>query len=529
MQNAIPRHNPQTLQVYLYYRLALSGLLVVMFYSGIASSILGTSHPKIYLYCSLAYFTFSLASFFVFPPKSLLNSQKRIAILLFIDIAVLLILIHLSGGISSGLGYLLIVSAAMTSFFIQGQLVFAFSAFIALAIIANTFYLFRDSEDFIKNIFASGVLGTLVFSTTTALFFLTSNIRKKSAEAEEQARYISNLHEIAQNIVTRMQTGVIVVNSSLKIELMNASAKQMLEIPDNIRMYGEGLSELRELAPLLKSWETILQEKKSSVMKLRRGTEVQVSVARLETGNITKNIFYLDDYLTIKQQAQQLKLASLGRLAASIAHEIRNPLGALSHAAQLMSESEDINNSDKRMIEIILNNSRRVNEIVENTLSLSRRQEPLLQRLDLAEWLPQFLTDSQAQHKKAIVLDTEDDSLLTRFDPTHLSQILNNLIENGLRYSEKATGIPEVTILAKHIDDDEKTFIEIIDNGVGISYEDVTRIFEPFFTTDINGSGLGLYISKELAEINRASLHYRRTADGKSCFRLNLPHYQRTR
>ena len=509
-----------------------------MFHSGVATNILGSSSRQLYLWTSLAYLLLTLSALFIFPAEKLANSVKRVNLLLWVDIAALFILIHASTGIESGLGYLLIINMAMVTIFAPGRAALAYAAAIAIAVIAETIFISRGMSDFGKLVFASGILGILLFATTIALNYLTNRLRIASSESEEQSRLLRNFQEIAQNIVTRMQTGVIVVDNNLRIDLVNTSAKQMLNIEHDKQLSGTYLADLRELSPILKDWEDIIDQKKSRVIKLRPGLDIRVNVAHLETEGIPKNIFYLDDYSTIKQQAQQLKLASLGRLAGSIAHEIRNPLGAMSHAAQLLAESDELQDTDKRMTEIILNNSDRVNNIVENTLAMSRRKEPHPQQILITPWIEEFISDFrnsfqeellEGQHEenqKITVIFSQGD-IRVKFDPTHLRQILTNLIDNGLRYSELATGEASVEIRVGIHKLSDKAFIEIIDTGEGVDNHRLNEIYEPFYTTDDKGSGLGLYISKELVEINHASLHYQRTADQKSCFRIDFPHHQR--
>lgn len=521
--------NTQILQVYLYYRVALSAILVAMFISGIVDNVLGASSNQLYFWGSFGYFSLSILSILTFPISSLARSKARLSFLLFCDIGALLVLIHASGGVASGIGYLLIINIAIVSIFVRGQLTFAYTALVSIAVMADTIYLSFDSANFTRNVFASGTLGILLFATSIILYYLTERLKKSSAEAEEQLKHIKNLQEIAQNIVTRMQTGVIVVDNELQIELINTSAKQMLDIPPDIMLYGSCLADFRELAPLLKDWESILKSRSSTILNLLNGIEVRVSVANLVTGDIPKNIFYLEDYVAIKQQAQQLKLASLGRLAASIAHEIRNPLGAMSHAAQLLQESPTIETSDFRLTEIVLNNSSRVNDIVENTLAMSRRKEPQLELIDLSIWLQSFIEEYATPVDAHVSLTVLNTQLLTKFDPTHLRQILTNLITNGLHYSKQHTGEARVTVATGLMSNDDKVFVEVYDSGTGVPVENLQNIFDPFFTTNEKGSGLGLYICKELSEINHASLHYRRTPNKQTCFRIDFSHYQRMR
>ena len=235
----------------------------------------------------------------------------------------------------------------------------------------------------------------------------------------------------------------------------------------------------------------------------------------------------MEDNRALTQQAQQLKLASLGRLTASIAHEIRNPLGAISHASQLLRESDQVCQADQRLIQIILQHTDRVNQIIENTLSISRRKEVTSTPMDLAQWLPKFKETYQQGNETQIVLEIQSESLPMKFDASHLSQVLTNLCDNGARYNAKTTGVREVKVVAGTNTNSDTSFVEVIDHGPGISSDEAGEIFNPFYTTDTQGSGLGLYICKELCEINQAALNLKFSEPGHTCFRIDFSHHQR--
>ena len=225
------------------------------------------------------------------------------------------------------------------------------------------------------------------------------------------------------------------------------------------------------------------------------------------------------------QKAQQLKLASLGRLTASIAHEIRNPLGAISHASQLLIESETIIGADKRLLTIIEQHCIRVNSIVEKVLQLSRRQKSSPQLIPLLSWLQDFITEylSASTHKQIILQSTADVSI--RFDPDQLYQVVNNMVTNGLYYSRKNNN-DTVRIIIGIDDINSLPYIEVYDFGPGVALEQQKNLFEPFYTTEKTGTGLGLYLSRELCEANQAHLDYLPQEQG-ACFRVTFSHPNR--
>jgi len=251
---------------------------------------------------------------------------------------------------------------------------------------------------------------------------------------------------------------------------------------------------------------------------------------------------------SLNQQAQQLKLASLGRLTASIAHEIRNPLGAISHASQLLGESDSLPTSDHRLLDIINNHSKRVNQIIENILQLSRRRAAKPAQINLQQWIPAFINDYKSSKSNGNQLnilmkeknigdshndfdydDTNNNARLdAKFDTSQLQQVLTNLCDNGIRYGTIQAGRPDLRIEIGIDTSQQQPYIRVIDYGLGISDENNKHLFEPFFTTENTGSGLGLYICKELCEANQAIISYKRTNTGESCFHLQLAHPEKS-
>ena len=220
-----------------------------------------------------------------------------------------------------------------------------------------------------------------------------------------------------------------------------------------------------------------------------------------------------------------MKLASLGQLTASIAHEIRNPLGAISHAEQLLAEAANESPENKRLLEIIHTNTLRVNNIIENVLQLSRRDRSMPEHIQTRDWLASFskeFTQSQGCETDDLRISIEPTDITVFMDATHLHQVLWNLCQNGLRYSVDIPGQARLQINVSVAPNSTKPVLDVIDNGPGIEPSTAQHIFEPFFTTGSSGSGLGLYISSELCSSNNARLSYIAVPTGGSCFRIEF-------
>jgi len=257
------------------------------------------------------------------------------------------------------------------------------------------------------------------------------------------------------------------------------------------------------------------------VLHVLNQSDIHVRFMLLPTRYQVFYMIIIEDSSLYNQRLQQSKLASLGRLTASIAHEIRNPLSAINHSAQLLSESPDLLAQDVRLTHIIQTNVSRVNHIIEDILQLSRRKDSRREKIELNAWLADYLNNftlEQALRADSFQLIATPEPLFVCIDPNHLKQIMNNLCQNALNYGQPDRGAIKVqTVTLK-----QASCIDVIDNGAGISRENLSHLFEPFFTTSTSGTGLGLYISRELAELNQAKLIYYVTAEHKSCFRLCL-------
>lgn len=232
----------------------------------------------------------------------------------------------------------------------------------------------------------------------------------------------------------------------------------------------------------------------------------------------------MEDYAPVAQFAQSIKLNSLSQLTASIAHEIRNPLTAIRHAAQLMAESQTIAEADQILCDILVSNSDRVSAIIDNVTEVSRRAAPNPEELDLNKWVANYLDEYQQQltSPAEISLTPSEETALVAFDPSHLKRVLSNLLDNALRHSKLDTQRNAAAVRLEVDATQEQVHMDIIDYGLGVSENHIGRLFEPFFTTSKEGSGLGLYLCKDLCEINGAGLFYRRTPEKESAFRVSF-------
>ena len=234
-------------------------------------------------------------------------------------------------------------------------------------------------------------------------------------------------------------------------------------------------------------------------------------------------LVFLEDADLLAEKVQQSKLAALGRLSASIAHEIRNPVGALSHAGQLLAESANIGHDEQRFLDIIQKNSTRVSNIVDSVLQLSRKDVINPELLSLQEWSHDFINEFVATmelDEQQVTVAVDAENVDVRIDPMHLHQVAWNLCENAFKYATNNPADLAVEMRFGRYPGNRRPFLEICDQGPGIPDEFSTQIFEPFATGNSGGTGLGLFICRELCERNRATLSYHRGTNGGAVFRI---------
>jgi two-component system, NtrC family, sensor histidine kinase PilS len=519
-------YNPyELLRVYTYYRTLLGSVLLGMFYWRVSDKVLGQDNPTMFLYAAIAYTALNFTTLILLLRVKFTPSQKQLFALLLFDIVAIILLMHSSGGAPNALGYLLLIAAAAAGMLLRSQIAIFLAALASMAVMGESIYriLTNTLNDSANGLFSAGALGALIFISTIIFQYLTKKIRASNTEAINQAIRAASVQQLAQQILERMRTGIMVLDKDNHISLFNNSAAKLLALYNNTN---PTLDDIPELNEKVSHWQRT-QHNPSPILRSINNSndEVKVNFAKLDSGADSNTLIFLEDNRAITQQAQQLKLASLGRLTASIAHEIRNPLGAISHASQLLSEDSNLPQGDKRLAEIIHSHTKRVNQIIENVLQLSRRRIATPQTICLDEWLPKFINEylgGRSDKNKPLIECISPNSIDAKFDLGQLQQVLTNLVDNGLRYSKSPEGSADLVIEAGI--NNQQPFIKIIDFGPGISTENITHLFEPFFTTENTGSGLGLYICKELCEANQALISYVRTLEGLSCFHIQLAH-----
>jgi len=444
-----------------------------------------------------------------------------------IDAAAIATLLYASGGVSSNLGILLVIPVGSMALLALGREALIIAAIAALAILAQQFASQVSGFSSASDYPLAGVMGVIVFLVAASAWPVASRLRESEAQVRQQEVDLANMAQLSQYIVQRLRESILVVDPSDRIRLINESAAEMLG--DTAAVPGALLGEVSpRLLYLLTTWRNraepgVGEDVRATFTAADGARIVEPHFAPLGASEPAPVLIFLEDTGALAARVQQSKLAALGRLTASIAHEIRNPVGAMSHAAQLLGETPGMAEGEQRLTEIMRSNAQRVSAIIENVLRLSRREAPRPELIALSSWCQRFREEFCATTQcepERFILQGANAGLEAVIDASQLQQILWNLCENALRHGGAAGRPPGLELLLTRVARHGRVCLEVADRGPGVDSADVERIFEPFYTRGADGTGLGLFLARELAEINDATLLYEARKGGGSVFRL---------
>ena len=510
---------PRAIDILNIFRLTLSIVLIVSYLYVGSKNWIDKENSQLFFYCATAYLIFSIAILLLNGlalTKRWLIQPPQITI----DIVFILMLMHAAGGMRSGLGLLLIITIVTASLVSNGRLALFYAALASIGLLLEQSYQIIQSDLATSSYTQPVMLSLSCFATAWLAYSLANRMQRSEALASERGVDLENLAQVNALITQEMQDGVIVVDAELNIRHHNLQAESLLGLPTDSTQNLTLSNNAPNIAEVFNHWlkgddigQKLIVSLGNRELKLRFKPTSELRSAGA--------VIFIQDWSQIQSSAQQAKLAALGRLTANIAHEIRNPLSAISHANQLLQEEENLNPPSIRMLQIIADNIQRIDQIIKDVLELNRRDRTHQEKFELNEFLANFYTEFCAIEK----ISTSNFQLeacklkhMISFDQRHLTQILWNLCKNGWDHSQKK--IASVSLSCIEIGKNSLS-IEIKDDGSGVIEQDRVRLFEPFFTTKNTGNGLGLYISRELAEANGASLQYQALTQG-SAFVIHL-------
>lgn len=433
-----------------------------------------------------------------------------------LDVVVITLLMYASGGMGSGLGVMLLVSLIGAAIVAPRRLRLLYASLASIALLLQQAYWVLLQDAPVNTFLQPGLLAMGCFAASSITGWLAQRVAANERLALQRGRELAAQTRVNQLVLQDMHDGVLVLDRDGRIVQHNPQAQVLLSAERLVGLDVEAVEP--RFAEHWRAWRAGGATARVTAEVPLGGRELGLRLrdAGTEQGY---SVLFIEDTTRAREQAQQLKLAALGRLTANIAHEIRNPLAAISHAAELLPEEKRAEDR-QRLARIIHDNTQRLERLVSDVLQLNRRDRVSPEPLRLSPWLREFLAEFVAIEGAApesFTLDVQGDASV-EFDREHLRQVLWNLLRNAMRYARPGPRAVRVALRAYG----DRVELSVIDNGPGVPASQRGHLFEPFFTTEAKGTGLGLYLARELCSANHASLDYVADAPGAH-FRILCP------
>jgi len=512
-----------TLQTFALVRALLSTALllaVLVLGAQVIGRALGAGPARLLSLLGL-YFSVSL-SLVAWPIARQSRFAWQLATHLAVDVVLISLLVVLGGGMRSGVFIFYLLPLAEASLTLPSLVAYFVCSIVALVLITNEVLRGLQGDAGEAQLFQAGVVGAALFGITALLRLLSTRLSSQEQLARARGRELDSQLQINRLVISQMDQGVIVADADTRVRANNRAARLMLGFAGDAQLTGRRLFELPQtlsLANAFLNWLEAVERGQSQVpadivIQCRDGAipgrmrRLRVRLARPAYQSSGEYVIFLEDLQAIEERAQRLKLAAMGRLTASIAHEIRNPLAAISQAGQLLSE-EVRDPLHQRLTAIVRENTLRLNRLVEDVLRAARRDSPLSDEFDLHQfctaWLEEFVRDrGLADGAIGLVVQA---GCVVKFEQNHLRQVLFNLVDNALRYCSGQPGSIEIRVDQRD-EQGSPVRLWVFDDGPGVAAADRDSMFEPFFTTHTRGTGLGLYLAREFCVANGMDLNY---------------------
>ncbi|MEK7876931.1 MAG: PAS domain-containing sensor histidine kinase [Pseudomonadota bacterium] len=473
----------------------------------------GSTDFALFVYVSAGYVIFSLLCFIVIAWRRYF--QLQLGMQVGADILFIVVLMFASGGISSGLGLLLLSGLAAAGLISRGRLTLFYAALASIAVLleqtVEVLYFYVPTTQYVQ----TGLLSIGYFTTAWVAHTLAKYLVATEQLVAQREIDLANMAEVNQLVIQDMQDGVLVVDAHGLIRQYNARAEAMLGslYPQHRRQLN-----LRQYAPLLaqrlEEWLASPAAGASQMSAVALDNKVSARFVPVGRSRNVGAVIFLEDLTRVQVQARQMKLAALGRLTANIAHEIRNPLSAISHATELLQEEPAVGGTVGRLLAIIHDNTQRLDRMVHDVLKLNRGDRAHREVFKVGEFLKTFAEEFCQIEKvpRAVIrIDLNAESEVS-FDHSHLNQVLWNLCRNALRHCRRHDA--SVRIVVSVVSGGDMVKLDVVDDGSGVPPALRSQLFEPFFTSVSSGTGLGLYIAREICAANDATLDYVETPSG---------------
>ena len=459
------------------------------------------------IYCGLS------LTYLMVLPRLRPHFHPQLVLHVLTDLLGLVVLSSVWEGLGTALAVLRLASVAAAAVVSTRRQSAGFAAVLALLLIGQALWQLLQGEADGLQLLQAGLEGAAGFAAALGVNFLALRLEGEARLAQRRGQDVQAQLAVTRLVIAQLQQGVMVLDADGAVRALNPAAGSLVGIPETVGSVAPAAidsQDWRELSEAIRRWRALpRQDAGPHELVLAAGTASprRVLVRLLQPpGDGGSLVILIEDLRQVEEQARQLKLASMGRLSASIAHEVRNPLAAIRHANGLLGEQLD-DPGLRRLAGIVESNTLRIDRIIEDVLSISRRHPPASEPLDAQTVLPSVVADfveSVDADPARVTCEVADPAPLL-FDENHLRQVLVNLLGNALRHASPGPGAVRVSWCRRT---DHRLELSVEDDGPGVAQELVQHLFEPFLTTEAQGTGLGLYLARELCHSNGAVLRY---------------------
>ncbi|ACX97084.1 sensor histidine kinase [Halothiobacillus neapolitanus] len=520
------------------YRVFLAFAFVAASISGRGPQVFGQQDPYLFGFVAWGYLVLAMGFEFLlelhvlpFRPQAHLHALG--------DIIVLVFVMHASGGPGGGIALLMIIAVGLSAVLLGATAAMGYAALASILVLGETMVSsLVDHEE--RQFAAAGFLGFALFVVAILVATFEQRVQRIERLTRRKEKEIHYLSTLAVQIIERSPNGILITDPSGQVDYINSAARQLLAIRrrDDVQGDVQGVASdaptklrLRDTHPVLaNALQNWFDGQITEGIEYDQPHRFRAEFHALQTELGQRALVVLVDLSVEDARVQQNKLASLGRLTASIAHEVRNPLSSIRQASELLADSTS-QEERAELIPIIIRHSARINTLVEGVLDVARRPQVQPTRIDFNQWLNEFVELHRLNWDASSVVwqapEKVDAACALTFDVSHLWQIMDNLVTNAMRHGRSADDVTYLKI-ACQLAEPDTVMIRVCDRGPGLSDTAVHSLFEPFFTTHVEGVGLGLYVSRELALSNGAQLYAEAAGDDAAgsigtCFVLRCP------
>lgn len=501
--------------LYSAYRLIIAFCLTLIFVVTLEHQTAHYQYPSLYFYALIIYTSLSALQMFVLKLYPHAISRQFIAIFC-IDVIFLSALTFALGGPNLAIGLLFVITVFAANFLLTRNKALLITLAAVISVVYQQFFgSFFDPSN-LNNIGNSALLAFLFFIVYGIGQIAIRRFQVLESLNTHQSIELFKLQNINRYILEQIEVGYLVLDEQCKIVVSNPAACALLGISP---LYAHEQYHLATFQPdLFEMIKTAsLRDGERFQFESQQTTySVDIRVQKLIVPQQALTLLVLEDAQKINQKVQQLKLAALGQLSASIAHEIRNPLAAIVQANELNLGSDTEQN--QLLTQMIAKQAQRIDKIIKDTLDMAKNKKTHTSKINFQEFVDDLLRHDLGDAQEKIKLEIQADVWIY-FDDSHLRQVLINLVRNALRHNDQNAE----HILVQTFKNESHVYIDVIDYGKGVTKQDLSQLFQPFFSTEINGTGLGLYLSQTICEANQAKLIYVEQKQQGACFRIECP------